>query len=206
MQITLLCLFQERKSKATQRWAKISQMTESACWSQIVDENLHGYLWMHASTVFSIHKAWVSMIEGVPTRMATYPCQLSTDFSTVSWEGPQPLFLFISKFHILVANKKLSATDKAFCWKKQVYTLRGKIWDSHIQTLGYSMLPNHSTIPKLFYFPLCDLGYIQVKSSCGRSPTHLWSTSQIWKKKHCPYQWTRSNVAAQTHILGVGVV
>jgi hypothetical protein len=92
----------------------------------MVDENLHGYLWMHASTVFSIHQAWVSMIDGVPTRMATYPCQLSTDFSTVSWEGPQPLFLFMPNFSILVANKRLSATDKAFCWKKQVSTLRGR--------------------------------------------------------------------------------
>lgn len=99
------------------------------------------------------------MIEGVPTRLATYPCHLSTDFSTVSWEGPQPMFLFMPNFRMLVANKKLSATDKAFCWKKQVSTFRGRNWRCHIQTLGYSMLPNHSTIPKLFHFPPCDLGY-----------------------------------------------
>lgn len=119
------------------RWLNLS------AGSQIVDENLHGYLWMHASTVSSIHQAWVSMIEGVPTRMLTYPCQLSTDFSTVSWEGPQPLFLFMPHFHILVANKKLSATDKAFCWKNKCAHYEGEIWDLHIQTLGYSMLPNY---------------------------------------------------------------
>ncbi len=95
--------------------------------SQIVDENLHGYPWMHASTVFSIHQAWVSMIEGVPTRRWLLIHVSSQQiFQQFPGKDLNRCFCLCQIFTSWWQTKKLSATDKAFCWKKQVSTLRGR--------------------------------------------------------------------------------
>lgn len=112
--------------------------------SQIVDENLHGYLWMHASTVSSIHQAWVSMIEGVPTRRWLLIHVSSQQiFQQFPGKDLNHCFCWCQIFTSWWQTKNSVQQIKPFVGKNKCPHYEGEIWDCHIQTLGYSMLPNY---------------------------------------------------------------